>query len=161
MATQEFKGTSWPFIRVHKKRFIFFVILLVGLSFLSFTQWELLFPSISRANVAQLIGSRSVDEIYGVLHVVTTEHGHRLGPTDLPVNPGAPSELSLYTKDPTLNWRKEKGRIDQNYPVIVFSKVHLTDNILCLHVLFTLKQSYCLYVLFFDNKILFKSSRAH
>ena len=151
MATQEFKGTSWPFIRVHKRRFILFVSFLVGLLFLSFNQWG--FPSISRANVAHLIGSRSVDEIYGVLHVVTTEHGHMLSAADLPVNPSAPSELSLYTKDPTLNWRKEMGRIDRNYPVIVFSKVHIFNrNLLCLHVLFTLQQSYCPFVLFFDNK---------
>jgi hypothetical protein len=161
MATQEFKGTSWPFIRVHKRRFILFVIFLVGLLFLSFTQWELPLPSISRANVAQLIGSRSVDEIYGVLHVVTTEHGHRLNAADLPVNPTAPSELSLYTKDPTLNWRKEKGRIDQNYPVIVFSKVHFTDNLLCLHVLFVCNRAIARMSFSSTTKHLFKQSWAY
>lgn len=126
MATQEFKGARWPSIRVHKRRIILFIICLVGLSFLSITQWKLpvaILPSISRANVARLMGSRAVEEIYGILHVVTTEHEHTLSGTDLPVNPISPNDLSSYTKDPTLNWRKERERIDQNYPVIVFSKV--------------------------------------
>jgi len=121
---------------VRRRRVILFIILLVGVLFFAFVPWEL--PSslkglglegISRANVAQLIKSKKVEEIYGLLHLVTGDHEqeHVLS-NAVHLDPTVPIELSVYAAgDTTLNWTTERDTINENYPIVVFSKVSNTD----------------------------------
>lgn len=121
---------------IRRSRLIICIILLVGVLFFTFVPWEL--PSslqglglegISRANVAQLIKSKQVDEIYGLLHLVTGDHEqeHVLS-NAVHLDPTLPIELSVYAAgDITLNWAKERDTINENYPIVVFSKVSKTD----------------------------------
>lgn len=121
---------------IRRRRLILFIILLVGILFFAFVPWEL--PSslkglglegISRANVAQLIKSKKVDEIYGLLHLVTGDHEqeHVLS-NAVHLDPTLPIELSVYAAgDTALNWTTERDTINENYPIVVFSKVSKTD----------------------------------
>jgi len=126
------KGISGP---IRRRRVILFIVtLLVGILFFVFVPWELP-PSlrglglggISRANVAQLIKSKRVGEIYGLLHLVTGDHEqeHVLG-NAVQLDPTVPIELSVYAAGDTLDWTIERDTINKNYPIVVFSKVSLT-----------------------------------
>lgn len=121
---------------IRKRRVILFTILVVGILFFTYVPWEL--PSalqglglegISRANVAQLMKSKQVDEIYGLLHLVTGDHEqeHVLS-NAVQLDPTLPIALSVYAAgDTTLNWRTERDTINENYPIVVFSKVSKMD----------------------------------
>ena len=79
-----------------------------------------------QSNMVQTIKWGQVEEIYGFLHVVTSEseRGRGFHSPEFQTNPYTNNDISLYAgAEPLLNWRKEKARIDQEYPVIVFSKV--------------------------------------
>jgi len=79
-----------------------------------------------QSNMVQTIKWGQVEEIYGFLHVVTSEseRGRGFHSPEFQTNPYTNNDISLYAgTEPLLNWRKEKARIDQEYPVIVFSKV--------------------------------------
>jgi len=139
---------------VRRRRVILFIILLVGILFFAFVPWE--FPSslkglglegISRANVAQLIKSKKVEEIYGLLHLVTGDHEqeHVLS-NAVHLDPTVPIELSVYAAgDTTLNWTTERDTINENYPIVVFSKVSNLDQYIHLTptLPFHLDQTYC------------------
>jgi hypothetical protein len=68
--------------------------------------------------------SRKVEEIYGLLHLVTsdvpeTEHvlsGPQLDPTQK-------LDLQVYAAGSELNWTKQANHIDKAHPIVVFSKV--------------------------------------
>jgi hypothetical protein len=125
------KAFGVPFRR---RRFTFFIILLVGMLFFLFVPWELPssfqdldFSSISRAKVAQLMKSKKapVEEIYGLLHLVTGDHEqeHVLS-NAVHLDPTVPLELSIYAAgDATLDWHKEMESLNKKYPIIIFSKV--------------------------------------
>ncbi|KIM45357.1 hypothetical protein M413DRAFT_442030 [Hebeloma cylindrosporum] len=118
---------------MRRRRFILFTILLVGILFFAFVPWEL--PSslqglglegISRANVAQLIKTKKVEEIYGLLHLVTGDHEqeHVLS-NAVQLDPTLPIALSVYAAgDTALNWATERDTINENYPIVVFSKTY-------------------------------------
>jgi len=84
------------------------------------------YSTISRANIAQLVKFKSkakVDEIYGLLHLVTddAEHEHIL--SQLPsFDPSKPVEMSVYAAQQPLDWDQETLRLNEKHPVIVFSK---------------------------------------
>lgn len=109
---------------MRRRRLILLFTLAIGVLLYLFAPWGI--PSISRANMGQLMRTKNVavDEIYGLLHVVTgdNEQEHVLSKADL--DPTVPLALSVYApENPSLNWRKEKASIDEIYPVVVFSKV--------------------------------------
>ncbi|KAF8197884.1 thioredoxin-like protein [Pholiota molesta] len=126
------KAFGVPFRR---RRFTFFIILLVGMLFFLFVPWELPssfqdldFSSISRAKVAQLMKSKKapVEEIYGLLHLVTGDHEqeHVLS-NAVHLDPTVPLELSIYAAgDATLDWHKEMESLNKKYPIIIFSKTY-------------------------------------
>ena len=127
------KGICGP---IRRRRVLVFITLLVGILFFILVPWELP-PSlrgigldgISRANVAQLIKSRRVGEIYGLLHLVTGDHEqeHVLS-NAVQLDPTVPIELVVYAAgDTTLDWTMERDTINKNYPIVVFSKVSFTD----------------------------------
>ncbi|KAF9478785.1 thioredoxin-like protein [Pholiota conissans] len=124
-------GYSKPIRR--RRTTTFFLVLLVGTLF--FVPWEL--PSsfqdldlsgISRSNVVQLMKSKKepVQEIYGLLHLVTEDHEqeHVLS-NAVHLDPTVPLDLSVYAAgDTTLDWQMEQDTINKEYPVIVFSKTY-------------------------------------
>jgi len=120
---------------IRRRRFILGGILLVGVFLFFFSPWEMPvsfeganLSSISRASVAKLTKSKKpeVGEIYGLLHLVTgdNEQEHVLS-NAVQLDPTLPVELAFYAAgDATLDWEKERARIDDSYPVIVFSKTY-------------------------------------
>ncbi|KAF5321848.1 hypothetical protein D9619_001468 [Psilocybe cf. subviscida] len=127
---RESKGLGTP---IRRRRLTLFLTLIVGILFFLFVPWEL--PSaleslrsnsMSRANVASLMKNKKVDEIYGLLHLVTGDHEqeHVLS-NAVELNPTEAIELSFYAAgDAKLNWSKERDMIDKEYPLIVFSKTY-------------------------------------
>lgn len=67
-----------------------------------------------------------MDEIYGLLHVVTTEGAVLNDALDWNINQ---SDLARYSIHHQIDWVAEKKRIDAEFPVIAFSKV--CSNVWC------------------------------
>jgi hypothetical protein len=68
--------------------------------------------------------NRQVEEIYGFLHVILNENEDGLLSTALKLHSEGDNHLSLYDPEYSADqWSKERTRINQEYPVIVFSKV--------------------------------------
>jgi hypothetical protein len=84
---------------------------------------------LSRANIANLVrpGSTSpnpkVDEIYGLLYLVTRAGDRQLG-HEVKVVSDKPIEMASYAGgDVNVNWEEEKKALNEKHPVVVFSKV--------------------------------------
>ena len=80
---------------------------------------------ISRSKIVDYISSRpKVDEIYGLIHLVTSgiEEQDRLTEA-ADGDPTKPIDLSVYAEGRQIDWRKEVKRLDTKYPIVVFSKV--------------------------------------
>lgn len=122
---------SAPLVRApyRRRRIIWATLALFGLVFFFGAPWE--FParglgsSISRANVAKLVKQQSSwvpEEIFGLLHLVTKEDGQVLS-HDPEVDPRKPMELSVYNGGQSGNWKQYVKELEENYPLVVFSKV--------------------------------------
>ncbi|TRM70205.1 thioredoxin-like protein [Schizophyllum amplum] len=61
-----------------------------------------------------------INEIYGLLHLVTGEHPHTLGHTD----PTEPLPLAVYAGDEEVDWEEEAADLDERTPVVIFSKTY-------------------------------------
>jgi hypothetical protein len=123
---------------IRRRRFLFFALLLFAAIFIFGVPWELppslkdgnLHSALSRANIAKIVQSKlragpKVDEIYGLLHLVTgdTENEHILSQA-VELNPTKPISLTVYAAgNATIDWSKEVGELNEKYPVVVFSKV--------------------------------------
>ncbi|KDR75122.1 hypothetical protein GALMADRAFT_249035 [Galerina marginata CBS 339.88] len=127
--SKQSKGIGSP---IRRRRFLLGAVLLIGILLFFFFPWEipLSFNGTlsSMSSVARLTKSKKVDvgEIYGLLHLVTgdNEQEHVLS-NAVQLDPTLPVDLSFYAAgDSTLDWHKERARIDENYPVIVFSKTY-------------------------------------
>ena len=85
------------------------------------------FSSFSRANVAQLLKSKKkveVGEIYGLLHLVTGDNEQEHVLSNVQLDPTVSVEMSVYAAgDSSINWEKERDIINEQYPIVVFSKV--------------------------------------
>ncbi|KAF8871874.1 thioredoxin-like protein [Gymnopilus junonius] len=117
---------------VRRRRFIIGSVLLAGILFFFFFPWEILFSikdaNISRASITRLtkLTRTEVGEIYGLLHLATgdNEQEHVLS-NAVQLDPTQPIDLPFYAAgDASLDWSKERNRIDEEYPVIVFSKTY-------------------------------------
>lgn len=119
---------------LRRRRPLLYLALFIFGLVLYYTPWELpasvkesgLAGRLSRANIAQLTrGRKDVDEIYGLLHLVTSdmpENEHILSSTEL--DPTKPIDWSVYAAgEPKIDWAKEAARIDKVHPIVVFSKV--------------------------------------
>ncbi|TFK25225.1 thioredoxin-like protein [Coprinopsis marcescibilis] len=108
---------------------IIFVLVLVF-----YVPWELpssvkdrRIPGLSRANVAQLARDSKVkvDELYGLLRVVTSQDTGNTLTENPELDPSSPINWDVYAAgDSSVNWRKEVARLNKEYPVIVFSKTY-------------------------------------
>jgi hypothetical protein len=122
---------------IRRRRFIVVVIALVGFIYFFGSPFRLPealkdVPGLSRANIVQFVKPKSktsakVDEIFGLLHLVTgdSEHEHILGHTES-FDPTKPIDMSLYAagKD-DVDWNKRAQEINEQYPLVVFSKVSI------------------------------------
>ena len=124
------KGLASPFRR---RRFLIGSLLLAGILLFFFFPWEIPFSlkdaNISRASIARLAKSKEVPvgEIYGLLHLVTgdNEQEHVLS-NAVQLDPTKPIDLAFYAAgENSLDWQRERQRLDEEYPIVVFSKVSI------------------------------------
>jgi len=122
---------------IRRRRFLFFTVLLLAAIFIFGVPWELpsslrdgsLQSALSRANIAKLVQSKTsgakVDEIYGLLHLVTgdTENEHILSQAVV-LDPTKPISLKVYAAgNAGIDWNKAVHKLNEKYPVVIFSKV--------------------------------------
>ena len=143
------RGLCSPFRR---RRLGLLIFISIGFFFFYFVPWELPpslnsagFSSFSRANVAQLLKSKKVEvgEIYGLLHLVTGDNEQEHVLSNVHLDPTVSVEMSVYAAgDTSINWEKERDIIDEQYPIVVFSKVCcLLTNVIFRHSKHS--QTYC------------------
>ena len=136
MATQYYRDNTHPkglCSPYRRRRFGLLIFILLGF-FFYFVPWELPaslkgagFSSLSRANVVKLIKSKKVEvgEIYGLLHIVTGDNEQEHILSNVHLDPTVSVEMSVYAAgDTSLDWEKERQTLDDNYPIVVFSKVY-------------------------------------
>ncbi|KAF9444771.1 thioredoxin-like protein [Macrolepiota fuliginosa MF-IS2] len=83
----------------------------------------------SRARIAQAFSTKkvSVDEIYGLLHLVTgdSDESQHVLTNKVELDPTKPITLDVYAAgSKNLNWDKEMKRLNTEFPVVVFSKTY-------------------------------------
>ncbi|KAG6879660.1 hypothetical protein C0992_000102 [Termitomyces sp. T32_za158] len=116
---------------IRRRRFFIFIALLATLLFCYGVPWELPLglkeaglEVLSRANIvyyAKPQPEASVDEIYGLIHMVTEDVERdltRIGDID----PSEPLNMTVYAGDSPIDWLKTAKKLDSKYPVVVFSK---------------------------------------
>ncbi len=123
-----------------KRRFLLVIVAVVGLLLFLFRSQQtsdLTVRYLQRPyhKFNKLIGTLSsqprwarnqVKEIYGFLHVVLNEGEGGLLSSELKLDLEGYNHVSSYNpRYSAVRWWKERTRIDQEYPVIVFSKVWL------------------------------------
>ena len=65
-----------------------------------------------------------VGEIYGLLHLVTGDNEQEHVLSNVHLDPTVPVEMSVYAAgDTSIDWEKERDIINEQYPIVVFSKV--------------------------------------
>lgn len=105
------------------RRLLFITVLLGALYFLG--------PQSIRDSGSSLVAlikpkpALKVDEIFGLLHLVADETEHVLTAVD----PTEPVDLSVYAAGKQFNWNKEMKRLNEEHPVVVFSKVRLVTSL--------------------------------
>ncbi|KAJ8083858.1 hypothetical protein AAF712_000776 [Marasmius tenuissimus] len=122
---------------IRRRRFIILILCVVVFFLFVRGDWEL--PDvlkdagmpISKGNFAQIMkgklkASAQVDEIYGLIHLVTNdddEHQHVLSQTPK-LDPTKPVDMVLYApgEEDEVDWAKEVDYLNTKYPVVVFSK---------------------------------------
>ncbi|KIK09806.1 hypothetical protein K443DRAFT_671130 [Laccaria amethystina LaAM-08-1] len=122
---------------IRRRRCAITTSLLVGFFFYYFIPWgvpsslrDIGISGMSRASVAQLVKTKKlpmkIDEIYGLLHLVTgdNEHEHVLS-NDVHLDPTHPIDMSIYAAgEIDLDWEKESKFLNKEYPIVVFSKTY-------------------------------------
>jgi len=132
------QDSSMTLLRRTTIRFFIFICAIFGLSWTFGLSWEL--PEFgkdtaimisSRAKLAAAFSSRkqsSVDEVYGLLHLVTAEsdeYQHVLT-NNVELDPTKRISLNDYAPgNEDLDWTAEMERLNKEFPVVVFSKVCL------------------------------------
>ncbi|GLB37409.1 putative glutaredoxin [Lyophyllum shimeji] len=125
--------SAWTPVR--RRRFLIFVVALVSFLFCFGVPWELPpslrdagLSALSRANIAHLAKSKSqsppepkVDEIFGLLHLVT-EDVERVLDDVKGLDPTQAINMTVYAGDEKLDWSKTIKKLNKKYPVVVVSK---------------------------------------
>jgi hypothetical protein len=71
---------------------------------------------------AQKHNAATVDEIYGLLHLVTSEGSPALSHA-VDLDTSQPIQMSVYAGGESVDWATTVEELRTNYPVIIFSKV--------------------------------------
>jgi hypothetical protein len=109
-----------------RRRILLIPVLLFAIFLFFRTPWSLPplnlsgISSISRANIVSLVKGPPVEEIYGLLHFVTSDDDRMLSHS---VDPAAPIDLSVYLGGDEPDWKSHMRKLREEYPLIVFSKV--------------------------------------
>ncbi|KAF5346314.1 hypothetical protein D9758_011485 [Tetrapyrgos nigripes] len=138
-----------PSTSIRRRRFLLYTVLALLSVFLFFhttgISWELPsilkdsnLPSLSRANIVSLVkfkqdssqGSQKskfdakVDEIYGLIHLVTgeDEENQHVLVNMREFDPTEPVGMDVYAPGEVVHWQEEAERLDEVYPMVVFSK---------------------------------------
>ncbi|KIK46706.1 hypothetical protein CY34DRAFT_42285, partial [Suillus luteus UH-Slu-Lm8-n1] len=117
-----------------RRRIILIPVLLFAIFLFFKTPWSLPplnlsgISSISRANIVSLVKGPPVEEIYGLLHFVTSDDDRMLSHS---VDPAAPIDLSVYLGGDQPDWKSHMRKLREEYPLIVFSKPHVHVLVLC------------------------------
>jgi len=77
--------------------------------------------SLSRASIVSLVKGPPVEEIYGLLHFVTSDDERMLS-YSVDVDPDEPIDLTVYLGDDQPIWSSHMKKLREEYPLIVFSK---------------------------------------
>ncbi|KAF7970382.1 hypothetical protein HWV62_24241 [Athelia sp. TMB] len=124
-------STPAPRSPFRRRRIIWALLTVFAVVFFFGAPWELpargLGSSVSRANIAQLVKQKQwqPEEVYGLLHMVTNaEMEGQVLSHDSATDPRKPMELSVYNAGKEGNWRKYVAELEENYPVVVFSKTY-------------------------------------
>ncbi|KAG2363338.1 hypothetical protein BDR07DRAFT_1471357 [Suillus spraguei] len=109
-----------------RRRILLIPALLFTFSLFFNTPWSLpplnisgISSSLSRANIASLAKGPPVEEIYGLLHFVTSDDDRMLSRS---ANPLEPIDLTVYLGDDKPDWKSHMRKLREEYPLIVFSK---------------------------------------
>ncbi|KAF8347711.1 thioredoxin-like protein [Amanita rubescens] len=80
---------------------------------------------ISRSKIVDYVSRPKVDEVYGLIHLVTGGIEEQDTLTEAADgDPTKPIDLSVYAEGRQIDWRKEVKRLDTKYPIVVFSKTY-------------------------------------
>ncbi|EGN99923.1 hypothetical protein SERLA73DRAFT_180246 [Serpula lacrymans var. lacrymans S7.3] len=115
-----------------RRRLLVIGSLLLTLAFFCFASpWGLpsaldiggLGATLSRASIVQLVksGGSPPDEIYGLLHFVTSGDDRMLSHS-IDLDPSEPLDMDIYLGGDTPDWRLYVRRLKEEYPLVVFSK---------------------------------------
>jgi len=77
--------------------------------------------TLSRASIVSLVKGPPVEEIYGLLHFVTSDDERMLSHS-VGVDPDAPIDLTVYLGGDQPHWNSHMKRLREEYPLVVFSK---------------------------------------
>ena len=86
---------------------------------------------ISQSKIAGYLSTSrtKVDEIYGLIHLVTGGIEKQDTLAEAPdADPTKALDLSVYADGKPIEWRSELKRLDTKYPIVVFSKVISTSD---------------------------------
>ncbi|KAG6831769.1 hypothetical protein H0H92_007921 [Tricholoma furcatifolium] len=123
-----------PWSPIRRRRFFVFIAILIAFLFLYGVPWELPpslrdagIEALSRANIVHHAKAQShankVDEIYGLLYMVTEDADRVL--TNDGLDPLEPLNMTAYAGEEEINWPGMVKKLNIKYPVIVFSKCHV------------------------------------
>ncbi|KAF5385916.1 hypothetical protein D9615_002264 [Tricholomella constricta] len=121
---------------IRPRRILIFLAILIGFLFFFGVPWELPpslrdagMSALSRANIAHLAKSREepaplpkVDEIFGLLHMVTEDVVDRALSEVEDLDPSQPIDMTVYAGYEKVDWTKTVKKLNEIYPVVVFSK---------------------------------------
>ncbi|KAE9408650.1 thioredoxin-like protein [Gymnopus androsaceus JB14] len=110
------------------------IVCIVGIYLFGFSEESHDGSTSSRAKIAKLVADKltfsstkktPVDEIYGLIHLVTRdgEKSERvLTSGDLQLS--EPMDVSVYAEKRGIQWEKEREKLNEVYPLVVFSKTY-------------------------------------
>ncbi|KAG5640763.1 hypothetical protein DXG03_007257 [Asterophora parasitica] len=139
---------------VRRRRFFIFLALLVVTLFFIGVPWEL--PSslkdaglsaFSRANIAHLTKSKEsakIDEIFGLLHMVTEDVERDLSEVE-DLDSSQSVDMTVYAGGEKVDWSRVVKNLNKKYPVVVFSKVRQRLSVATTFLLSPITQTYCPY----------------
>ncbi|KAH7927545.1 hypothetical protein BV22DRAFT_989096, partial [Leucogyrophana mollusca] len=81
--------------------------------------------TLSRASIVELVksgGKSAPEEIYGLLHFVTSSDDRMLSHS-IELTPSDPIDMAVYLSGDSSDWKTHTRKLKEQYPLVVFSKV--------------------------------------
>ncbi|KAJ3827787.1 thioredoxin-like protein [Lentinula raphanica] len=108
-----------------RRRLLFIFLTLISVCLYLFVFSNKYDSAIQSLGFSSKSNQPSVDEIYGLISLVTrdSEKSQRVL-TANSVDPSKPVAMNAYAARRGMSWEKEKERLNEEYPVVVFSKTY-------------------------------------